>query len=122
MVSNGTVERMVPSVISLVERIRKELVEPVTKKLSSEATTQTPAPTPPDRPSPSHLEDDRRDPLRVPVGVGGPAVPRMEYVLFTVQCLSDFRSSENTIIFKFEFNPSAFSMRITFNLWISDIL
>lgn len=64
---------MVPTHVSLVERIRKELVEPVTKKISSEVSTQTPSQ---DRPShASFMEDNRRDPLRVPIGVGGPGGP-----------------------------------------------
>ena len=82
--TNGSVEKMVPSHVSLVERIWKDLVEPVTKKLSSEATTQTPAQNPHDRPHTSHMEDNRRDPLRVPVGIGGPAVPRIECVLLAL--------------------------------------
>lgn len=76
--TNGTLERMVPAHISLIERIRKELVEPVTKKISSEATTQTPQP----QQHPNHpalLEDDSRDPLRVPIGAGRPgAIPRVD--------------------------------------------
>lgn len=67
--TTGNVETMVPSHVSLVERIRKELVEPVTKKVSSEAMTQTPTENP-SHGHPSSLEHDRYDPLRVP-GSGG---------------------------------------------------
>lgn len=69
--TTGNVETMVPSHVSLVERIRKELVEPVTKKVSSEAMTQTPT----ENPSHGHpsLEHDRHDPLRVP-GSGGSGI------------------------------------------------
>ncbi|KAE8748493.1 hypothetical protein FOCC_FOCC004789 [Frankliniella occidentalis] len=72
---NGTVEKMVPSHIGLIDRIRKELVEPVTKKISSEATTQTSSQATPRSEDIGSLREGYRDPLRVPIGVGGPGGP-----------------------------------------------
>ncbi|KAK3931147.1 Proteasome inhibitor PI31 subunit [Frankliniella fusca] len=78
--TNGSVENMVPTHAALIDRIRKELVGPVTKKVSSEATTQTAYQNPNAHPShPSSIDDVHRDPLRVPIGVGGPGPrPRLD--------------------------------------------
>lgn len=75
--TNGTLDQMVPSHVNFIDRIRKELVEPITKKISSEVSTQTSSQNPHHQgPSnPSYVDNSHRDPLRVPVGVGGPRIP-----------------------------------------------